>query len=612
MTVSGKFQKGLRLVVLVLLLAAAFLPAATVSAHAYLLRSNPPANAHLKTSPARIDLYFSETVEPSLSDIAIYDAAGARLDGHQTQVDPADFTHLFTLPPPLEDGAYLVTWKVISRSDGHLTGGAFPIYIGAAAASTAVSLPEPGVEPGALPGQIFDKALLYLAVAILLGGVVFELFAVRPALGQIGAESQDLADHGRLFQRFMASGLILLGLSGLLGILVQAAAFEGQALVLPWNPQVLIVLTGTQYGVLVLARLAALFGLAGLLLPAVNRCRIFAALPLLAFIGLTLSLGSHAEAQANFWMVSADLLHLAAASVWVGGLGLFLASLFLAPRLDTARRLRLAAALLPRFSTLAVLSLGLLVISGVYEALSDVGSLAGLLRTAYGQVLIAKLIIALLMVCLGGYDHFIVQPKIQQEVQNNQGGSSILVRFRRLLIVEAALGAVLLVWVGLFTSLPLANQDATIPKVIQTDQADDLTLKLTVTPGRVGLNTYTLLLTSAADGHPITNTNEVDLVFYPSNPTIPPSQAALASLGGGLYRAQGAYLAYQDRWQIRAVVRRPNQFDSYADFWLDTHPPAPWPFNLIATILLVCTGLACALDVLLLIRRRSKSLAPAD
>jgi hypothetical protein len=225
--------------------------------------------------------------------------------------------------------------------------------------------------------------------------------------------------------------------------------------------------------------------------------------------------------------------------------------------------------------------------------------------------LIAKLVIALLMVCLGGYNHFVVRPKIQRDVQNNPGGPGILRRFRKLLIVEAALGAVLLVWVGLFTSLPLANEDATIPKVVQTDQADDLTLKLTVTPGRVGVNTYTLQLTSNVNGRPITNTSEVDLLFYPSNPTIPPSQAQLTSLGNGFYSAQGAYLAYEDQWQIRAVVRRPNQFDSYADFWVDTHPPAPWPFNLIATILLVCTGLACAFDVLLA-RRGSNHLAPAD
>jgi copper transport protein len=612
MTAAGKFQKIVRLVVLGLLFTATFLPVTAVSAHAFLVRSSPAANAHLKSSPARIDMFFSETVEPSLSDIAVYDASGARVDDHRTQIDPADFSHLSNTLPPLKDGAYLVTWKVISRSDGHLTGGAYPIYIGNVPANAAVQLHNPAVEPALLPGQVIDKGLLYLAVAVLLGGMIFEIFALRPVLKQIGTAAEDLSGYSGLFRRFMAAGLILLGLSGLLGILVQAAAFEGQTFVPPWDPELLVVLTGTQYGVLVLARLAALFGLAGLLLPAANRWRMISSLPLLALIGLTLSLGSHADAQANLWMVAADLLHLTATSVWVGGLGLFLASLFSARKLEPANRSRLAAALLPRFSALAILSLALLAVTGIYEAITDVGSLDGLLHTAYGQVLIAKLLIALLMVCLGGYSHFVVWPKIQQNAQDNPAGPGILERFRTLLIVETALGAILLVWIGLFTSLPLANQDATIPKVIQTVQTDDLTLKLTVTPARVGINTYTLQLSSSANGHPITNTSEVDLVFYPSNPTIPPSQAQLSSLGNGFYSAQGAYLAYEDRWQIRAVVRRPNKFDSYADFWVDTHPPAPWPLNLIATVLLICTGLACVFDVLLLARRRSKALAAAD
>ncbi|MDR3577652.1 MAG: CopD family protein [Anaerolineaceae bacterium] len=615
MKILGRLQKLVRLIILGLLLVVSFLPATSVSAHAYLVRSSPAAGAQLKTSPTRIDMYFSETVEPSLSDIAVYDASGARVDDRRTQVDQSDFTHLSNSLPPLKDGAYLITWKVISRSDGHLTGGAYPIYIGEVSANAAASLHQPIAEPAVLPGQVIDKGLLYLAVAILVGGMVFEIFAMRPVLERMGLPAEDFCEYTRLFRRFMAGGLILLGLSGLVGILIQAAAFQGQALIPPWNPQVWAVLTSTQYGVLVLGRLAALFGLAGLLLPAVNRWRIYASLPLLSFIGLTLSLGSHADAQTNFWMISADLLHLIAAAVWVGGLGLFLASqLGTMRQLEPAYRSRLAAGLLVRFSTLAILSLGLLTITGVFEALTDIGSWNGLFETAYGRVLIVKLLTALGMICLGGYNHFAVRPSIQRNIQNNPDDLSILVRFRRLLIIESILGVILLGIVGLFTSLPLANPDATIPKIVQTDQVDDLTLKLSVSPGRVGINSYTLQLTSAVTRRPVTNTSEVDLLFYPSNPTIPPSQARLSSLGSGDYMAQGAYLAYEDYWQIRAVVRRPNQFDSYADFWVDTHPAAPWPFNLIATVLLVCTGIACAFDLRVLLRDRRKSnrLASAD
>ena len=42
-------------------------------AHALLLRSNPAANAVLAEAPAQIELFFSETVEPSLSTISVFD-----------------------------------------------------------------------------------------------------------------------------------------------------------------------------------------------------------------------------------------------------------------------------------------------------------------------------------------------------------------------------------------------------------------------------------------------------------------------------------------------------------------------------------------------------------
>ena len=442
--VTRKFSKFLRLVILALFLAAAFVPATSASAHALLIRSIPAADAQLKTSPAHIDLYFSEPVEPSLSDIAVYNSSGARVDDQRPRVDPADFTHLSNSLPVLKDGAYLITWKVISRSDGHLTGGAFLIYIGNVPANAGLQLHQPGPEPAVLPGQVIDKALLYLAVAILTGGLVFEILALHPVLGQMGLAAEDLAHLSRLFRRWIGLGLILLGLSGLFGIMVEAAAFEGQPFVLPWNSQVLVVLTGTQYGVLVLVRLAALFGLAGLLVPTGRRWRVFASLPLLVLVGLSVSLGAHADALANFWMVSADLLHLTAASIWIGGLGLFLASLLWARRLQPEKRTGLAAGLIVRFSTLAVASLGVLALSGVYEALTDVGSLNNLFHTAYGQVLIAKVFLALLMVGLGGYNHFVVRPQLSRETHTNAQVLRTFVHFRRLLILETALGAALL------------------------------------------------------------------------------------------------------------------------------------------------------------------------
>ncbi len=606
-------SRAFRLALLGLTLGALFLSAAPVSAHAYLLRSTPAANAHLDHSPAQIDMFFSEPLEPQLSDIAVYDAGGARVDQHTTRLDPADATHLSASLPPLKDGIYLVTWKVISISDGHLTGGSFPILIGDVSAGAASTLQAaPPAPASTLPGQALVKGLLYLAVAILAGGAIFERFAWRPAARALGEEQAGLAGYAPLLRRYFLVGLALLGTASLLGVLVEAAAFEGGWILPPWDPEVLTILTGARYGLLALARLAALFALAGVLLPSPNRWNRWAALPLLALLLLSVSLGSHAAAQSNPWMIAADLAHLLAASVWVGGLGLFLASLWWARRWEPQQRTRLAAFLLPRFSTLAMISVGVLGLTGVYAALTDVGSWDGLLNTDYGRVLLVKLLAALVMLALGGVNHFVIRPRIQAAAQVAPGDASRVQGFLKFLSAEAALGALLLLWVGVFTSLPMANEQASIPRLTQTLQADDLTLKLTVSPGRVGVNTYTLALATSADGKPLTQANEVDLLFFPSDVSIPPSTAVLANQGNGIYSIQGAYLSFADLWQVRVAVRRPDRFDTFADFSVDTRPGGSLPQNVVAGTLLGLTALAAAFAVYMLAGRKGGPPLPAN
>ncbi|MGH7862176.1 MAG: copper resistance CopC family protein, partial [Candidatus Dormibacteraceae bacterium] len=59
-------------------------------AHANLVRSDPPANASLKTEPATIQLWFSEQVEPSFSKIVVYDTSQHEVDRGDSHVAPDD------------------------------------------------------------------------------------------------------------------------------------------------------------------------------------------------------------------------------------------------------------------------------------------------------------------------------------------------------------------------------------------------------------------------------------------------------------------------------------------------------------------------------------------
>src|SRR5215813_7817190 len=95
-----------------------------VAAHANLVRSIPPANAVLLTSPSQILLWFSEAPEPNFSQIQIFDRAGQVVKGvGPVSGDPGDDKLLRANLDTLPTGIYTVAWRTTSAVDGHVTAG---------------------------------------------------------------------------------------------------------------------------------------------------------------------------------------------------------------------------------------------------------------------------------------------------------------------------------------------------------------------------------------------------------------------------------------------------------------------------------------------------------
>ena len=104
----------------------------------------------------------------------------------------------------------------------------------------------------------------------------------------------------------------------------------------------------------------------------------------IALLGmLTPGVTGHASSSASHEVaVTTVALHVAAASLWVGGLGALIVLL--------GRRRELLAVALPRFSTLAGACLAVVTVSGVLTAQVRLGSWAALFLTGYGALVIAK------------------------------------------------------------------------------------------------------------------------------------------------------------------------------------------------------------------------------
>lgn len=96
-----------------------------VLAHALLIHSNPAANAVLTQPPVQVELFFSESVEPELSAIKVYDTRGNEVDVGDVRVDPSDPARMTVSLHTIPDGVYTVTWKPVSATDRYQTAGTF-------------------------------------------------------------------------------------------------------------------------------------------------------------------------------------------------------------------------------------------------------------------------------------------------------------------------------------------------------------------------------------------------------------------------------------------------------------------------------------------------------
>lgn len=304
----------------------------------------------------------------------------------------------------LAPGTYTVSWKV-SSAGTHQASGSFHFSIGA-----------PGEVSGAVAGRTGGDAagaFLGLLRGLGHGGLVRGpgLLLVVLALWPTG-----LGD--RLTRRLLWTGLGLLGVSTICGMVLQGVRASGVPLSAMWPAPSTVDTYSQRFDTFHTVRFYLLVAFAVVLAAVMStsgtqsvgkrrrggssRPRRQGRLLLGVAVAFTVALmatwplaGHAATAQWTFPAVVSALLHLFAMSVWFGGLAL------LAVSLSPAARAADLAQMLPRFSTLAFTSVVVLVVTGTLQSWREVGSLAALPTTTFGRVLLAKLCVVVLLVALG-------------------------------------------------------------------------------------------------------------------------------------------------------------------------------------------------------------------
>lgn len=337
-----------------------------VSAHAELVRSEPTAGSLRPNGVRQVDLWFSESLDPTRSTIDVFNERREQVDNGDTRVDSVDPKHMFVTLKDVVDGIYTVTWTNTSPEDGHTLRGTFTFRVGQSRLPGA-SATASGNPSWLAIGLRWTSLLGLAAVAgwLLLGMIGARLSKAGSGLAIVGAFAALAADLLLLPAEafFPASGLPIEGIPAtlatmppawmvrlaleavLLLVVVRAArSGSGQSLVYPGA----IVVTG-------------------------------------ALVSLTFT--SHAAANADLRLPNMviNALHILSVAFWVGGVA----------QLALAGALRQASGhgVLKRFSSIALVLAPVAIVTGIINAGVALPQVSSLWESNYGRMLLVKSVI---------------------------------------------------------------------------------------------------------------------------------------------------------------------------------------------------------------------------
>jgi len=256
----------------------------------------------------------------------------------------------------------------------------------------------------------------------------------------------------------LASGLVVVG--------AQTALFEGQAAAALEPRAIGRMLLNTQAGHVWLVRGGVLAVLAAFLSlrvsverPADWRAARGEAVLLAVAALLPLAAAGHAAAVEpdTARAIASDGLHVLAAGIWVGGL-LPLARLLTAASTEAGADARPYAVLAARrFSRAALAMLALLVASGTGLAIIHVGSVAGLVGTSYGRLLLTKLGLLALALAFAALNRSVLLARLGGD--GPTVGRPAMRRLAGFVLVEAVLALAILVIVAAMNVTPPARHE---------------------------------------------------------------------------------------------------------------------------------------------------------
>jgi copper transport protein len=533
-----------RKLVLLLAVAGALVLPATAFAHAALLRTVPQASGTVNTPPTQVELTYSEAVEPRFAIVSVTDANGTQQAAGSPTRSP---TNPDTLIVPLKttgQGWYLVYWRVISV-DGHPVRGAFTFAVGPNAGPAPQFVIPSISETAATPKLVTARWLTFFAVMVAIGLAVLRLsmarssrgltvaFGIASALGLVAVPAyfmlatadfalRSVFDVGALVPLVHASAFG----RGYLDLWIVFALFVAAAAVAIW-------LDRPERAQRSIAELISLLG-AGL-----------AAASALLVPGLS---GHAAQTSPRGWALLFDWAHLGAGSLWLGGLvGLLV--LWLTDR----GSLR---SVVPRFSTVALCSVIVLVASGTGAALFHLPTVSSLWQTSYGQTLLVKIGLLLAALALAVFNLIRARTRLEEPTMRSLvtrvGGEALLVTAA---VFAAAVLSSLPPPSKALASVGGASAHVGPGAVNRTVTRNGYTVTVQVDPNRAAVpNTFTVKISKS--GKPVTGADVVQ-TFTMLDMEMGQQAYRLSETSPGVYTHAAPALVMVGHWGLGLSITPP-------------------------------------------------------
>ena len=547
-----------------------FLGFPLASAHPFLLDSEPGQGQNAPAGTTQIITNYSEAVEIGFSELRVYDANGNQIDNKDTAYNGGE-TSLIVTTPPLEDGVYTITSKVLSKIDGHLVQAAIVFGVGDVKIDSSLLEKQENSETTFIPESIARFPGL-VGQTIVLGGVIVSITIWSSQQTRFREVFADINEQFKIkFSKIIGIGVIATFASNFIMLGVQTWRLETSPLDV----------IGTTFGTTWLIRMIITIIIIGLWfwMEKKNEITIKGQIPLLIasliLIATTTMMGHGASTELEApWIL--DYSHNLLSSIWIGGVIFFaFVALPTITKTENSIKEQITLSLIPRFSGLFIIAIGILIITGptLLWFLDD--NVASLTDSTYGKLILIKIAIAAAMIGFGG----MYQIKFLKNMSDLEK-LNISRKISKPLKFEAGLGIALLAVVALLVNSSLPAGEIQSADAIQGTFgyesvlfSENAKFDVKVLPAGIGSNTISVIVTSY-DDKPLADISGLKIKVSNPQKNISPIEAEVTeNIQDSVTKySADATFGFAGNWQIELEAQRAENSNENAIFSLQIKP----------------------------------------